>query len=340
MNDKLRNLINDAQNILITSHISPDPDSVSSLVLMGSTLKLNYPKKTVSMTLEEEPIGLDFLNGFENIEFQPFLKSLQSHNPDLLILLDGNSYSRFSRHDAEAVRAYAEENKVKVVIIDHHEPAGQDQSDIYINRMSPATAQDVYEILFDHLALSKPPEAAQTAMVGFYADTGGFVYLKDGTEQGVFRFAEALVKQGADVEAIKNQLSQYSEDDMRAIGELAANVKHQDDYTYSFITDEFVNDWLKNGHTQAELQKATGVFLDDYIRNIGGRKWGFIVYKNTLQGQDFYSASFRAANQIKDVSVIAGKLGGGGHKPAAGAKFEATSVEDALTKVRSAIASS
>ncbi|MBX4197665.1 hypothetical protein KW801_03905, partial [Candidatus Saccharibacteria bacterium] len=142
---------------------------------------------------------------------------------------------------------------------------------------------------------------------------------------------------GADIETIKNQLTQYSDEDLLTLGELMGNAAHQADYTYSYIRDEFIDEWLAKGQNQAALNRATGAFLDDYIRNIGGRKWGFIVYKNSLHGNNYYSASFRAVSGVKDVSVIAGKLGGGGHKPAAGAKFEANTVEDAIRKVQAVI---
>jgi nanoRNase/pAp phosphatase (c-di-AMP/oligoRNAs hydrolase) len=80
------------------------------------------------------------------------------------------------------------------------------------------------------------------------------------------------------------------------------------------------------------------MFVDDYIRNIDGRLWGFIVYQNPLLGEDGYSVSLRSVGGIVDVSVIAKKLGGGGHKPAAAAEVHVKSIREALAKVESAIA--
>jgi bifunctional oligoribonuclease and PAP phosphatase NrnA len=337
MENEFKNLIESSDSILVTSHISPDPDATASLLLVGTTLMKNFPDKVVTMVLEEKPLGLDFLEGYEAIEFKPLLAALQELQPDLLILLDGNNYDRASRFEGEEVRQYIKENSVKVVIIDHHELAGKDEADVFINQESPATAQTVYELLFRDMGLVKPTGAAQTAMVGFYADTGGFVYLKDGGQGKTFSFAEELVTQGANVEQVKNQLSQYSEADMQAISELAANVSHQDDYSFSYLSDELINKWLASGNTQAQLQRATGTFLDEFIRNIDGRQWGFIVYRNTLQGDNIYSVSLRAVNGVKDVAAIANKLGGGGHKAAAGAKLEADSVISAIEKVKAAI---
>lgn len=333
---QLEDLIQNAQSILITSHISPDPDAVSSVLLLGKTLKFNYPDKAITMVLEEEPAGLEFLGGYKEIDFGPIFQSLESSKPDLFILLDGNNYERCSRHDGEVIRNYIRQYSVNVIIVDHHEQDGKDDADVYINNMSASTVQEVYAICFRSMGLKQPKSAPQTAMTGFYADTGGFVYVKSGQQDAVFGFAKDLVDAGADIEAAKYDLDSYAESDMMVIGRLASNTSHSDGYTYSFLEDEFMDDWLKN-HQQAELQRPTNTFLNEYIRNIDGRKWGFIVYKNPLQGEHYYSASFRSKGGHPDVAAIASKLGGGGHKPAAGAKFEAGSLNDAINKVKSTI---
>jgi bifunctional oligoribonuclease and PAP phosphatase NrnA len=335
---KLEKLIEISDSILITSHISPDPDAVSSLLLMGMTLKKNYIDKQINIALEEKPLGLDFLEGYSDIHFMPLLEAMEKYQPDLFVLLDGNNYSRASRLDGERVRHLINKRGIKTAVIDHHELVGKDDVDVSINNDDAASVQTIYRALFSHMGLTMPPEAVQTTLVGFYADTGGFVYLKGGPQGNMFDFVEELVSKGANIEQVKNSLSQYNETDMRVLSELAGNVTHDHDYSYSFLSDEFVKRWLESGQTQAELQIGTGTFIDHYIRNIGGRQWGFIVYVNTLQGPDIYSVSFRAVNGVKDVAALANKLGGGGHKAAAGAKFEAGSIKEAIGKVKQTIA--
>src|SRR6266404_2388420 len=204
---KLKELIESSERILATSHISPDPDAVSSLLLMGATLKANYPDKQISMVLEEEPLNLDFLEGYSDIRFGSLVMAIEEFKPQLLILLDGNNYERVSRLDGEKVRQLVAQHGLKTAAIDHHEQDDKDETDVFINRGSPATAQTVYEVLFDDLALRRPENAAQIAMLGFYADTGGFTYLKPGPQGKLFNFAEQLVTEGANVEQTKNQLS-------------------------------------------------------------------------------------------------------------------------------------
>lgn len=337
MTDDLLKLVKGAKRILITSHISPDPDALCSTILLGMTLELNFPSKKILMNLEERPSGLDFIEGIEQAEFAPVASSVEQFKPDLFILLDGNNYDRCSRLDGQRVRDYLRTNRVKTAVIDHHELAGKDEVDVFINHKSPAVAQDIYEACFRRMGLKKPSNADFLAMVGFYADTGGFVYIKPEQSAKAFKFAEELVANGVNVEAIKNNLESYTEDDLKVIAEFMSNIGHGKDYTYSFLSDAFVGNWLKSGHTHSELQRPSNAFLNGFIRNIGGRRWGFTVLKNILEGDNFYSVSYRSQDGKPDVSVMATKLGGGGHKPAAGAKFSAKNVEDALRKVRAAI---
>jgi bifunctional oligoribonuclease and PAP phosphatase NrnA len=337
MVDELKALVESSQRILITSHTSPDADAVCSVLLLGQCLKANYPSKQVRMTLEEQPDDLSFLNGFEEIGFMDTLDSLTQFSPDLLIILDGNNYERVSRHDGAAVRDYISLNDVRTAVIDHHEPAGREEVDVYINHYSPATVQDVYELCFKEFQLAKPDGYAQTAMVGLYSDTGGFTYI-DKRPDDTLRMIGELIKDGANIEKIRNALEQFTDEDMAVFGELSTNLIPSGNFSYSFIRDEFVKQWLADGKSGEQLHGGVDLFVNRFIRNISNRQWGFVVYKNVLQGDNIYSVSFRAVGTVMDVAAIANKLGGGGHKPAAGAKFSAASVEEAIRKVQQAIA--
>jgi len=334
---KLQVLIESAGRILITSHVSPDPDAVASVLLLGTTLELNFPDKKVEMVLEEEPDGLNFLNGYGQIKFEPLASATENFKPDFFVIVDANNYERCSRKDGLKIRDYVTRNHTKTAILDHHEPEGQDRADIYLNSGNPACAQEVYELCFEQLKLTKPEGYAQTTMLGLYADTGGFAY-KNPRHSATLALADELIGAGADIEQIKNALYQFTEEDMRVLSELAANVSDGNDYTYSFIRDEFVADWLRTGKTGAQLNQGTEAFVNDFVRNIAGRKWGFIVYRNVLHGDDMYSVSLRAVGNARDVAKIAAQLAGGGHKPAAGGKVQAPSVQEAIDKVKAVIA--
>lgn len=338
MENKLLEQIKRSEQILITSHISPDADAVSSLLLMGTTLIANFPSNNIEMVMEELYPEVNFLDNYERIEEIKLAAAIDKYSPDLLIMLDGNSYDRFSRKESDAIRRLVKEKHIKTAIIDHHEGGNIEKADIYINQESPATAMDVYEICFEKLGLKAPSGYAQTALTGIYADSGGFKFSKPPRRGKMLVIAKELVEAGADIEQLYFHLNRYSKKDFEVIGELIKNLSADGDYSYTWLGDDFIKKWLER-RSQTDLQPGTDVFINEYIRNIDGKEWGFVIYKNTLQGENYYSVSFRSISGVKDVSAIAAKLGGGGHKPAAGAKFEAESVEDALSQVKAAIAS-
>ena len=336
---KLKKLIESSDKILITSHISPDPDALASVLLLGTTLKLNYPDKEVLIILEEKPEGLEFLAGYKEVKFQSLIDALNSYKPELFILLDAVNYERCSRNDGDAIRRYLKDNKVATAIIGHHEPTGKDDTNVYIHQGSIATVQDVYEVCFEHLGLKKPEGYGETTMLGIYSDSGGFTYANPRHRQ-TFKIVSDLIDDGVNLEVIRSQLRRYTTDQLIALGEFARNVTTNGQYSYSYISDEFVADWQKANRPVLSLNTAAAIFVDQFIRNIDGLNWGFIVYLNPLAGENMYSLSLRSQADAKDVSQIANKFGGGGHKPAAGAKIEAKSIREALAKVKAAITSS
>ena len=340
MEEKLKQFIADSERILITSHTSPDPDAVASLLLTGTTLKKNFPDKHIQMILEEKPSGLDFIADYQQIKFEPIEISLKEFAPELLIIVDANTYKRVSRKGAAAIENYIHEKSVKTAVLDHHEPEGKDETDIYINSQNIAAVQEVYEVFFDKLGFSKPENYAQITMLGLYSDSGGFAYASPRHAQ-TMQLAAKLVAAGVNIEEIKNKISQYTDEQMKVISELTSNIKDGGDYTYTYLSDGFVADWETSGQTMTDLHGATKPFVDSYIRNVGGRQWGFLVYRDSLEGQGTYSVSLRSVGGVKDVSLIARKLDdGGGHKPAAGGRIKADNIDEAIDKVKAAIASS
>jgi len=328
---KLQRLIENAGKILIASHIGPDGDAVASSLLLYKIFKLNYPQTPLQIALEEKPYGLDFLPGVNELEAKPLLETLEAFKPDLLIILDANNVNRISRRPDE-VREYIKSSGLKLVIIDHHEPENIEANHLYINSSSPAVTLDVYEIFFQELSYEKPDGYAQIAATGIYTDTGGFIN-RNLNYRKTFEVIPKLIADGADLEEIANNLNRISENGFKVLRELIDNTGFGDGYTFSYISDEVA----RNPENLEAIRQATDIFRSEFLRNIDSRSWGFIIYRDSLATNATYSASFRAVSGGQDVSKIAGKLGGGGHKPAAGAKFEANSLEEAIKKVQSVI---
>jgi len=333
-------LINSAHRILITSHISPDPDAVCSILLLGTTLKANFPDKKVEMVLEEKPeIDLAFLTDYEKVQFTNLLSFAKEFQPDLFIMVDAMNYERVSRTDGARLRELiSKELKSKLVIIDHHTDIGLEQSGLSINNQAPATVQEVYSLLFKDLGLKKPQGFAQTTLLGIISDTERFLYDNPNHRQ-TFTIVSELLDAGTSIEELENRLNRYTNATMQILGNLTKNITDSGQgYTYSFVDDDVANIVLEKNADY--LKAACGLFIGHFIRNFENNHWGFIVYPEMVNGQKVYSASFRSVSGQKNVAKIAGKLGGGGHEPAAGAKFEADNIDQALGKVKKAIQSS
>jgi phosphoesterase RecJ-like protein len=330
----LKYLLEKAQNILVTSHVSPDPDSICSMLLLGLTLEKNYVHKKISITTEEAADNLSFLAGFNKIKVQPLADAL--NNQDLIIVVDAMNFERCTRNNAQAISQKVKEKNIPLAIIDHHQPIGVEQNAVYINNDNSSATQEIYELLFNELKFQKPEEYAEIAMAGIYSDTAGFTYLKDNYKD-TLAIAGELISAGAKLEVIKSKLQQYSLDDIAPLKEILTNIRVEDEYTFSYLSDNFVDDWLKSGKTSSALNIAKSYFMDNFSRNINGKEWGFALYKEPVIGDGFYSVSFRAINGTKDVSVLAGKLDGGGHKAAAGGRVQAKNIEEAILKIQKVI---
>ena len=126
---------------------------------------------------------------------------------------------------------------------------------------------------------------------------------------------------------------------MLVFARLAENISHIDNCTYTFVDDKFSDQWQAEGRSIDDYKSGCEIFVNDFVRNINGRPWGFVVSRDFLAPSKTYSVSFRSIGGSIDVSKIARQLGGGGHKGASGAKIECQSAEEAINKVKSAISS-
>ena len=333
--NKLKELIDTSGRILITSHLGPDADSLCSSLLLGEILKTNFPDKTVVVCMEEEYKPLSFLDKYEQIDFLPLAESLAKYQPQLLIILDGNNVTRCSREPAPALE-FISDKKINIAIIDHHEQIDMEQGATYINRKSSAVTQDIYELCFNGFNLKRPEKYAQTAMIGLYSDTGGFTY-DTPRYKDAFKMAGELIDDGASAELAANQLAQYSHDGLEVLAELIKNVQQTQECTYSYISDGFYDAWASRNRPLEAIHEGFDIFLHNFLRNIEGRFWGFAIYPDQNAKVKTYSVSFRSLQGRVDVAEFARKLGGGGHKPAAGAKIQTDGVQTALASVKAAV---
>jgi phosphoesterase RecJ-like protein len=327
-------LIEESKKILITSHISTDADALCSVLLSGLTLQKNFPGKKIEMVLEEHlTADLSFLSGFNEVKFTPLLHCFNEFEPDLILIVDASTIERCSRLNGSELGKLVSDSGIKVSAIDHHVAEKPAYAEVYINNRKPANVQQLYETLFEDMKLEKPEGYADITLLGIVFDTGRFKY-DNPDHKNTFRIVSELLESGSSIEKLENRLDRYSKEGLQVMANLFKNVTTADGYSYSFIDDEFAGEWKKNQRPMRDFKAGCEQFVNRFIRNIEQNDWGFVVYPEIAIDNKSYSVSFRAEAGAKDVSELAAKLNGGGHKEAAGAKnIEADSIKEAIAQV-------
>ena len=175
MIQKLKTARNQSNNILITTHKSPDGDAIGSSVAWHHFLKAQGKESLI--LLPDEPA--DFLLPFlKNVDFLIYEKDqakvdLVLADFDLVFCLDYNAPSRVGKQ----MEALLEKVKCKKVMIDHHQNPAE-FCEIVISRPEIcSTAQLIYECIDEMGAkdfLNK--SCCEAIYLGILTDTGSFRY--------------------------------------------------------------------------------------------------------------------------------------------------------------------
>ncbi|GAH22446.1 unnamed protein product, partial [marine sediment metagenome] len=139
-------LIEKASNILITTHIRPDGDACGSIAALSDVLAA-LGKKVKPILLSPVPEWYEFLF----VEKLPILgsdvsleqlKQGQFCKPDLIMIIDTNSYSQLPQFDQ-----YLKQNDKSVLVIDHHVTADGLGDVELIDTTAAGTGLIVFELL-------------------------------------------------------------------------------------------------------------------------------------------------------------------------------------------------
>ncbi len=191
---QVRNLLDNAQEVVITSHVSPDGDAIgSSLALFHVLSAIGKSVHVISPDLL--PQNLMFLQGAEDIlvftRYSEFATKLID-NADLIFCLDFNSYHRLDKME-EVVRM-ADASKV---LIDHH-PDPDDFADVVISHPEISSTSMLLFRILCRLGFFNviDKQAAEGIYVGMMTDTGNFTY--NSNDPDLYVVISELLKKGVD----------------------------------------------------------------------------------------------------------------------------------------------
>ncbi len=291
-------------SIIILPHENPDGDALGSAMALYLFLK-KKGKNVVVGCKDRVPHFLDFIPYVDEIIRIPNGKFY-----DIGIVVDSAGFHRTG----------AEVKVAKRVRIDHHVGGEFNGRYDYIDPRAPATASLVYELILAWDEEAMDEEIATCLYVGLATDTGFFRY--SNTNEFTFELAKRLVRYGADPNYVYRMFSEReSVNKMKLISKVLETLTLYEDGLVAGVTiyDSFFRE------TGTDYTDSEG--LVNYPRSIEGVKVAFALIEKPREG--VWKVSLRSKEAV-DVSKIAERLGGGGHKYASGCKIKAISRDEAL----------
>jgi len=284
------------ENVIIATHHSPDGDAVGSAFALAQALRMLgiYPKIVIDTYNER----LNVVKGKEFI-YEGDASGLAC---DVLIMLDCGDVSRVFVPQELFERAKVSIN------IDHHLNNGNFGTYNYVDTSAAATAEIVFDILNMFVPINK--YMADALYMGIVTDTGGFKY--SATTSKTMEIASLLIHAGADFTRIKHvTMHSQNRTEVAIFIRALQNMKYSDNgIAYSVLT---LADMEEIGAKRYHLEGIV-----EYMLNIDGIDVSAFICE---RANGRVKVSFRS--HAINVREVAAHFGGGGHKYAAAADFEA-----------------
>lgn len=317
--DQILNTINESKNILLHLHVKPDPDSFGSALAMKFALeKLG---KKVTLIKGDTPLSesFAFLPGYSDIVEKNYFE-IDLDEFDLFVILDSGSKEMISR---EQEIIFSE--KLKTIVIDHHQ-TNENYADInLVNIESSSTAELVFDLL-KYWNIEIDQNIANNILIGIYGDTGGFRH--SNTTSHTFSVASDLTKISSEFSEMISAMNLNKPEDLFYYSKIALNnVEIFFDDRVAVTTVSL--DEMKENNINPE--KVSGNDIPNML--IGFKNWEIGISISEKE-ENKIGISFRSKKI--DVSKIAQEIGGGGHKLASGSFLEC-SISEAKEKVLKAV---
>ncbi|MBT9142965.1 MAG: Bifunctional oligoribonuclease and PAP phosphatase NrnA [Dehalococcoidia bacterium] len=296
-----------SSNILVTSHIMPDGDSIGSLLGLG--LALQQAGYAVTMfSVDSVPDRYSFLDGSEKI----VEKLLPKADFDCVVILDCS--------DQDRIKPIWEQVKELLIInIDHH-PTNRCFGNLnFVNPGASATGEIICQLL-EEMAIPVDESIATALYVAISTDTGSFKY--ENTTPAVHKVAARLLEAGVKLREITPRVFDLrSRTAICILGEALSAIRYSEDGSVAWIalTEK---EMIFCGARDEDLDGVV-----NYAKNIEGVEVGLIFQEKS---DGVVKVGFRAHSI--DVSKLAEIFGGGGHARAAGCFLE-MSMQEAVEKV-------
>ena len=291
-----------SDRFLVTSHEAPDGDALGSLLAMQLALE-QLGKDTVMFLGGPSPLPGEY----RFLELSE--RGLQREPPaDLservLVALDCASAARVGAEPGLV------EHALSTVNIDHHHDNPR-FGDVNLIVEDASSTGEVLADVFRGLGVELTPEIAEALYIALVTDTGRFQYTN--TTPKTLRLAAELVEAGADVHRVFQGVYenvQFAKLKLLARALDRARVLEGGEIVVSYL--------LRGDFEDVGASEPYSEGIIDVLRSVEGALVSALIREPPRDDAPARKVSLRSSVDEVDVSAIARKSGGGGHREAAG----------------------
>ncbi len=291
---------------IVTTHENPDGDALGSLVAMTLALR-ELGKDAVMYLFGEVPLPNEY-------EFMQFDGLVRGPNPDpagrVVLALDAANERRLGPETALLEKAPF------IIDIDHH----HDNTRFGTVNLIVGDASSTGEILADvfrELPVALTPAIAEALYIAVVTDTGRFQYAN--TTAKALRLAAELVEAGADVHRVFQGV--YENVAFAKLKLVARALENAEVFEGGRV---IVSHLEREDFAAAGAEEPYSEGIIDYLRAVEGAELAALIREPPTANGPTHRISLRTTEEALDVSAIARKSGGGGHRQAAGFSSEAS----------------
>lgn len=298
MFEKIVELIEQYDSIVIFGHLNPDGDCYGSAIALKQTLKLKYPHKKIYITGSGLKEFFKFLYPMDKVTIETIEKSLA-------LILDANDFSRMEDKRIRFAKAFAK--------IDHHVDSGFfTEGPSFVDEYANSTCELIYALMKEN-DYPINEKIANALYLGIVTDTGHFQFVNNYPE--TFALVSYLCANGAKPKAIDAILNMREEKTLKTKGYVLSNYKKTSGGAlYIVFTQEVIR---KLNSTTNEMSSMV---------NLIGNVINYPVWVSFAEYNDGkVRLEIRSNGPV--IQPVALRVGGGGHQYAAGATLPALTDE-------------
>jgi phosphoesterase RecJ-like protein len=288
---------------LVATHENPDGDALGSLLATHLALK-QLGKDSVMYLTGSAPLPGEY--GFLRLGGVPRQRPADAAERTLLAV-DCANESRLGDPELLPGAPFT-------IDVDHHHDNTR-FGDVNLIVAEASSTGEVLSDLFELLGVEITPEIAEPLYVAVVTDTGRFQY--SNTSPKAMRLAASLIEQGADVQRIFQGV--YESVEFAKLKLLARALDHAQVYEGGRVVVSYLS---RDDFQRVSAPEPYAEGIIDYLRAVEGADMSVLIREPPRHDGPARRVSLRASVDELDVSAIARKSGGGGHRQAAGFSSE------------------